>query len=257
MIVDRLVTDDELLPIWHRGARELFSAKPADALPSVPTGERRVVEPAPFYGDALFPAGSDRSTTAARARIPGPAFDGSILHERMDTPRTMERIVTPGEFRRQPWNNGAGVTEQIVRWPDSEDYAIRISIADLRDAAPFSRFPGYRRWSFLAGGAPITLCIGGIAHDLVALGDHIEVAGEVAIACARPPSPSRLLNVLVRDGTDAQIGRGPCPWPVRFVFALAAQPALPQGHAVVLDPPALRVLHRDAVWLCTSLTPDG
>jgi environmental stress-induced protein Ves len=168
----------------------------------------------------------------------------------------MRRIVTPGELRPQPWNNGAGVTRELVRWPDSEDYEIRISIADVRDAAPFSRFPGYRRWSFLAGDAPITLGVAGIAHELVALGDHIEVAGDVAIACAPPPGPSRLLNFLIRDGTVAQIGRGPCPRPVRFVFALAAQPALPQGHAVVLDPPERLVLHRDAVWLCTSPT-DG
>jgi environmental stress-induced protein Ves len=164
----------------------------------------------------------------------------------------MHRIVTPGECRPQPWQNGAGVTHEIVRIPDSEDYAIRISIADLRGPAPFSRFPGYRRWSFLAGDGPITLSVGGIAHELVALGDHIEVAGDVAIACARPPGPTRLLNFLIRDGTDAQIGRGLCPRPVRFAFALADQPALPQGHAVVLDPPELLALDREAVWLCTS-----
>jgi hypothetical protein len=164
----------------------------------------------------------------------------------------MHRIVTPGELRALPWKNGAGVTHEIVRWPDSEDYTVRISLAELRCAAPFSRFPGYRRWSFLAGDAPITLSVGGITHELVALGDHIEVAGDVAIACAPPPGPTRLLNLLVRDGSDAQIGRGPCPRPVRFAFALAAQPALPPGHAVVLDPPELLTLDRDAVWLFTS-----
>jgi hypothetical protein len=167
----------------------------------------------------------------------------------------MRRIVTPGELRPQPWDNGAGVTRDIVRWPDSADYEIRVSLADLTAAAPFSRFAGFRRWSFLAGDAPITLDVGGLRHELVALGDHLEVPGDVAISCARPPAPTRLLNLLVRDGTDVQIGRGPCPWPVRFAFALSAQPGLPHDHAIVLEPPELLELHHDAVWLCATRRP--
>jgi uncharacterized protein len=165
----------------------------------------------------------------------------------------MRRIVSPDELPPQPWKNGGGVTREIVRWPDIRDYEIRISLAEVRDAAPFSRFPGYRRWSFLAGDAPIALDIGGVAHELVALGDHVEVAGDVAIACERPAAPTRLLNLLVCDGVAAQIGHGPCPWPIRFAFALAAQPGLPQGHAAVFDPPELVALHRDAVWLSDAV----
>src|SRR3954464_15895420 len=110
----------------------------------------------------------------------------------------MRRIVTPREVPPQPWDNGAGVTRESVRWPDGADYAIRISLADLTAAAPFSRFAGYRRWSFLAGDAPIALDVGGVTHELVAPGDHLEVPGDVAISCARPPAPTRLLNFLVR-----------------------------------------------------------
>jgi hypothetical protein len=29
------------------------------------------------------------------------------------------RILTPAEFRSQPWKNGGGVTHEIVRWPDT------------------------------------------------------------------------------------------------------------------------------------------
>jgi environmental stress-induced protein Ves len=159
------------------------------------------------------------------------------------------RIVAPAEFRSQPWKNGGGVTHEIVRWPDSEGYDVRVSLADDRAAGPFSRFPGYRRWSFLAGAAPIVLEVAGVTHELVALGDHVEVGGDVAIRCALPAGPTRLLNVLVRDGVDAQIGRGPCPRPVRFVFGLAAMPWLPEGHAAVFEPPEVAVLERHAVWL--------
>lgn len=162
--------------------------------------------------------------------------------------------MTPSEFRSQPWKNGGGVTSEIVRWPDSasgprDDYEIRCSLAEDRTPAAFSRFPGYRRWSFLAGPAPITLDVGGVVHELIALGDHIEVPGDAAISCELPGGPTKLFNVLVRDGVAAQVGHGPCPWPIQFAFALSVQPGLPAEHAMICDPPELIALDRHAVWL--------
>jgi len=182
--------------------------------------------------------------------------------EVLGTPGRVPRILTPAEFRSQPWKNGGGVTHEIVRWPDpaaggvatggdraGDVYEIRISIADDRTPGPFSRFPGYRRWSFLAAAAPIVLDVAGTVHELVALGDHVEVGGDVAITCALPAGPTRLFNILVRDGVEASVGRGPCPLPIRFAFALAALPWLPAGHAAVFEPPAAATLTAGAVWL--------
>jgi environmental stress-induced protein Ves len=163
--------------------------------------------------------------------------------------RGVLRIVTPAEFRSQLWKNGGGRTHEIVRWPDIERYDIRISVADDRAPGPFSRFPGYRRWSYLAGPAPIVLDVAGTRRELIALGDSLEVDGDVAICCALPAGPTRLFNVLVRDGVAASVGRGPRAEPVRFAFALAAQPWLPTGYAAVLEPPQAVVLSHHAVWL--------
>lgn len=165
----------------------------------------------------------------------------------------MPRILSPAEFRSQPWRNGGGVTHEIVRWPDGDgDYDVRISIADDRTPGPFSRFAGYRRWSFLAGPAPIVLDVAGTVHELVARGDHIEVAGDTAIACELPAGPTQLLNILVRDGLAVQVGHGPSPLEVRFVYALTALPWLREGHAAVFDPPERALATpgaHDAVWL--------
>ncbi|HEX4423408.1 MAG TPA: HutD family protein [Kofleriaceae bacterium] len=170
----------------------------------------------------------------------------------------MPRILSPAAFRSQPWKNGGGVTHEIVRWPDTgtragdatgADYDIRISIADDRTPGPFSRFAGYRRWSFLAGAAPIVLDVAGVRHELTVLGDHIDVGGDVPIACELPAGPTRLLNVLVRHGVDAVVGHGPCPQPIRFAFALEALAWLPEGHAAVFDPPEPATLARHTVWL--------
>lgn len=159
------------------------------------------------------------------------------------------QIVRPADFRSQPWKNGGGVTHEIVRWPDRDPYDIRISLADDRTAAPFSRFPGYRRWSFLAGPAPITLDVAGVPHELTAPGDHLEVDGDTPIHCTLPAGPTRLLNFLVRHSVDVQIGHGPCSRPIRFAFALAALPWLPEGHAAIFDPPELAELTRSVIWL--------
>lgn len=161
----------------------------------------------------------------------------------------MPRIIAPDAFRAQPWKNGGGVTREIVRWPDAEGFAVRISLAEVAVAGPFSRFPGYQRWSFLAGDAPIDLDIGGVVYALVVPGDHVEVGGATALSCALPAGPTRLLNLLVRHGEAVQVGRGPCPWAIQFAFALAPLPWLPAGHAAVFDPPEEAALTRDTVWL--------
>lgn len=165
------------------------------------------------------------------------------------------RIVTPAEFRAQPWKNGGGVTHEIVRWPDLGDgdagqaYDVRISLADDRVAGPFSRFPGYRRWSWLAAPAPIELDVAGTRHVLRAPGDAIEVDGDVAIRCALPAGPTRLFNILVRHGVAAEVGRGPRAAPIRFAFALADLAWLPAGHAAVCEPAEAVALTDAAIWL--------
>lgn len=163
------------------------------------------------------------------------------------------RIAAPSEFRAQPWKNGGGITHEIVRWPDpdGDDYDVRISLADDRQAAPFSRFPGYRRWSFLAAAAPIHLTVAGELRALTALGDLLDVDGDVAIRCELPGGPTRLFNILVRHGVAAEVGRGPAEGPLRFVYALAALPWLPAEHAAIFEagelPPG--PLDERAVWL--------
>lgn len=175
------------------------------------------------------------------------------------------RILAPSEFRAQPWKNGGGITHEIVRWPDpgsgggdggGDGYDVRISLADDRQAAPFSRFPGYRRWSFLAAAAPIHLDVAGELVRLTALGDLVEVDGDVAISCTLPDGPTRLFNILVRHGIEAEVGRGPVDGPIRFAFALAALPWLPAEHAAIFGGPEDRSgelppggLDERAVWL--------
>lgn len=161
------------------------------------------------------------------------------------------RILSPSEFRSQPWKNGGGVTHEILRWPDLDSYDVRISIADDRAAGPFSLFPGYQRHSFLAQHVPIHLEYNDTLYRLTELGESIEVDGETPIDCTLPVGPTRLLNILIRNNLPINVGRGPAPAPLRFAYALKDTPWLPAGHAALFDPPDLppAPLDKFVIWL--------
>lgn len=143
-------------------------------------------------------------------------------------------VITPAEWRSQPWKNGLGVTHEVYR--DRDDYDVRVSVADDVTPAPFSRFPGYHRWSILLAPAPITLVIEGVTRELAHVGDLVDHAGEAsAESIALPAGPTKLLTVLARPG--ARVGVGVPPDPVRFVFALAQTADLARWHARVSHEP--------------------
>jgi environmental stress-induced protein Ves len=109
------------------------------------------------------------------------------------------QIIEPTAWRAQPWRNGAGVTHELVRWPEREPFEVRISVADITAPAPFSAFAGYRRWLYLLEGGPV-----GLAHDggpelLTQPGDGLTFAGDARIAAVSVARPSRDLNFMVRE----------------------------------------------------------
>ncbi|MEO7111235.1 MAG: HutD family protein [Polyangiaceae bacterium] len=65
---------------------------------------------------------------------------------------TGELLIDPKEWSTQRWKNGGGITHEIWRWtdpksgdlgPDAHD--LRLSVAEIEGAGPFSRFPGHYR----------------------------------------------------------------------------------------------------------------
>jgi len=147
----------------------------------------------------------------------------------------VSRVILPSEWRAQPWKNGGGVTREVVRWPDVDDYDVRVSVAEVAQPGPFSRFAGHRRWSVLLEPARIGLSTGEATAWLTDVGDVLELDGDVAITSRLPDGPTCLLNIIGRPGT--RVGVGASSTPVRFVFAVAAHKDLARWHARVLDPP--------------------
>ena len=120
-------------------------------------------------------------------------------------------VIEPGTWRTQPWRNGAGVTHELVRWPDTDAFVVRISVADVTSPAPFSTFAGLERWLYLLAGGPVTLALDGGDVVLAEPGDGIAFAGEARVAATAVAGPSRDLNFMVRSGraVRSEIVTGP------------------------------------------------
>jgi len=110
-----------------------------------------------------------------------------------------------------PWKNGGGVTREIVRIPaDSgiDDFAWRVSLAELSADGPFSTFVGVDRVIVLlsGGGFDLRSSDGTINHRLDTPLAPFAFAGESAISARLIAGASSDFNVMVRrDSTKADV----------------------------------------------------
>lgn len=68
------------------------------------------------------------------------------------------------DHRRMPWKNGKGVTTEIAVGPEGaglDDFAWRVSMADVTEDGPFSTFPGVDRTLSVLEGEGIELSVSG------------------------------------------------------------------------------------------------
>jgi environmental stress-induced protein Ves len=67
------------------------------------------------------------------------------------------QLLGPAQFKSQPWKNGGGSTLELYKYPQHENYDIRLSIATVSSSGPFSKFPGYLRAIIQLEGEPMKL----------------------------------------------------------------------------------------------------
>jgi uncharacterized protein len=125
------------------------------------------------------------------------------------------------DCRLVPWRNGGGRTRELLAWPRTDDWLVRVSVAEIDVDGPFSAFAGIDRCFAVLEGAGVMLSL---PHGRVRLGvqdDAIAFAGETAPMCHLIDGPTRDLNLMVRRGAGrASMQREPHPsqrW--RGVFA--------------------------------------
>jgi len=92
------------------------------------------------------------------------------------------RVIPSVEYRRERWRNGLGWTREILRVPDTGEWQVRLSIAEIEQDAAFSAFPGIERELVLLRGQGLRLRFAdGAVHTLLPPHDRVRFAGEAEI----------------------------------------------------------------------------
>lgn len=104
-----------------------------------------------------------------------------------------------------PWRNGRGVTLEIAREPAmADDFAWRLSLADIDTDGEFSAYPGYRRALVLIAGNRLHLRFRGHGQRLLdASSRGVRFEGDWQTHCAIPEGRCTDLSLIVHRGTGA------------------------------------------------------
>jgi environmental stress-induced protein Ves len=105
----------------------------------------------------------------------------------------------------------------VAQWPAEagfDEFAWRVSCAEIARDGPFSTFPGIRRQLMLVDGGPLTLVVDGDRH-VVEREQTLRFSGDARVACLVAGGlPAVALNVMTRRGAAtssvavAPVGQG-------------------------------------------------
>jgi len=115
-------------------------------------------------------------------------------------------LIRGAQLVASPWKNGGGVTREVAAFPADtglDTFVWRVSVADVAQAGPFSRFAGIDRTLVLLSGAGMLLdeAQSGEAVTTHALTQPLDTArfgGEAHIDARLVDGPTRDFNLMVR-----------------------------------------------------------
>ncbi|TRO11224.1 HutD family protein [Ectopseudomonas mendocina] len=113
-------------------------------------------------------------------------------------------LLDPATARAMPWKNGGGTTVELAISPADaglEDFAWRISTAQVAVDGAFSSFPGIDRSLAVLAGNGVCLQRADGQREMLLSGDAIAVfSGEEAISAQLLDGPITDLNLMTRRG---------------------------------------------------------
>ena len=122
-------------------------------------------------------------------------------------------IVCADDISPQAWRNGGGQTRELLAWPDTANWQVRISRADIASDGPFSAFAGVSRWFAVLRGAGVALAFTDGTRE-VRLGDTpLQFDGASAPGCRLLEGATQDLNLMAQGGTAIMLAaRAAIPW---------------------------------------------
>jgi environmental stress-induced protein Ves len=160
------------------------------------------------------------------------------------------RLIRVDDTPPQHWRNGGGWTRELLAWPSSSDWQVRVSVADIEADGPFSPFPGVQRFFAVLQGAGVELTVDGTVLRVQRDGPAVKFSGDAQTSCILVDGPTRDLNLMVRNeyGALDRVVSGQ-PWqpqaPSCGLFALTAGRCL--SDDVSMDVPSFSLL-----WFATA-----
>ncbi|WP_429301584.1 HutD/Ves family protein [Paraburkholderia sp. GAS199] len=117
-------------------------------------------------------------------------------------------LIRAADLVAAPWKNGGGVTREVASFPTDaglDSFVWRVSVADVAQAGPFSRFEGIDRTLVLLGGAGMLLdetsadnTAAALTHTLTTPLDIARFGGEAQIQARLVDGATRDFNLMVR-----------------------------------------------------------
>lgn len=117
-------------------------------------------------------------------------------------------VLTPRDYRVQPWANGRGTTTELARQDGAAGLDWRLSMAQVTEAGPFSIFPGIDRSLTVIDGPGFVLSGPQILQARPM--QPVSFPGDVAIAAQVVTGPAVDFNVMwARDRYTACVTATP------------------------------------------------
>ncbi|MFJ8045250.1 HutD family protein [Kitasatospora sp. NPDC096147] len=113
------------------------------------------------------------------------------------------RLLPAARRAASPWLNGGGITREVAGFPDGSglaDFHWRVSLADVAQGGPFSRFERVDRVITVVEGAGMALTVDGAEHRLAEPYRPFAFSGEAATDCRLLEGPVVDFNVMTRRG---------------------------------------------------------
>ena len=109
-------------------------------------------------------------------------------------------VVCVADVAAVPWQNGGGVTRELLAWPDPQDWLLRVSVAEINASGPFSSYPGVDRWFAVLDGGAVRLDTAGMApRELTASHPALHAfSGDLATHCTALGPATRDFNLMTR-----------------------------------------------------------
>ncbi|HEX5354207.1 MAG TPA: HutD family protein [Rhodanobacteraceae bacterium] len=114
------------------------------------------------------------------------------------------RAIPHATQRNEAWANGNGSTSVILREPDDPDWLIRVSVAKVERAGPFSELPDTRRTLVPLDAAMTLRFPDGNEMHAVRFG-QLRFDGSPAPAGQLPEGPTRDFNLMLRGDAHGEV----------------------------------------------------